>query len=83
MKLFFRKKQMVLGYSVLRKQNTAIPQIWLIRQSGNFAEKQPDTIQQRTLTRQRYIAPGRTRLQRFGRHSQPPQKNKTQLVHFI
>ena len=49
---------MGLGYSVLRKQNTAIPQIWLIRkifalpsrffvewQSKFFAEKQPDTTE--------------------------------------
>ena len=46
--IIFRKKQRGLGYSVLRKQNTAIPKIWIIRQkicfaipqkSENFAEK--------------------------------------------
>ena len=56
-------------------QNTAISTIWLIRQkicfaipqkSENFAEKQPDTIQPLTLTRQHYIVPGRTRLHSFG-----------------
>ena len=39
--------------------------------SESFAEKQPDTIRSLTLTHQRYIAPGRTRLQ----WGSPPEKS--------
>ena len=73
-KLFFIKKEF-LGDSVFRKQNTAIPPIWLIRQSEIFAENQTDTIRSLTLTQQHYIAPGRTRLPGAGNAVSPPKKS--------
>ena len=76
MKLFFENKKLRgLGYSVLRKQNTAIPQLWLIAvkdlihhspqkgkdEANTSPQITPDTTQPPTFTHQRYIAPGRTR----------------------
>ena len=47
----------------------------------HFAEKQPDTTRPLTLTRQRHIAPGRTRLRGCGGRSKSPEKkHKIQLT---
>ena len=57
------------------KRELALPQIWLIRQSENFAENQPDTIRPLTFKLRYYIAPGCTRLQgAWGTQSVPRKK---------
>ena len=57
MKLFFEnKKLMGLGYSVLRKQNTAIPQLWrspakdLFRHSAKKREDETNISPKNRLT---------------------------------
>ena len=89
MKLFFENKKLRgLGYSVLRKQNTAIPQLWLIAvkdllhhsskkrkdEANTSPQIMPDTIQSLTLRLCRHIAPGRTRLPGCGGRSKSPEK---------
>ena len=50
-------------------------------QSENFAENQPDTIRPLTFTHQRYIAPGRTRLQGgAGDAVSPPKKSYLSIL---
>ena len=88
MKLFFENKKLRgLGYSVLRKQNTTIPQLWLIAvkdllhhsskkrkdEANTSPQIMPDTTQSLTLRLCRHIAPGRTRRQVQGRRK-PLQK---------
>ena len=77
-----------LGYSVLRKQNTAIPQLWrspaedLICHSSKKRRDKTNIPPKNSLTlsRQRHIAPGRTRLPgRGGRSKSPEKKHKIQL----
>ena len=55
---FFRKNRGVWGIVFCLRKTRQYPKC-----GKSFAEKQPDTIQSLTLTRQRYIAPGSTRLQ--------------------
>ena len=89
MKLFFENKKLRgLGYSVLRKQNTAIPQLWLIAvkdllhhsskkrkdKANTSPQIMPDTTQSLTSRLCRHIAPGRTRRRVQGRRN-PLQKN--------
>ncbi len=50
----------------------------------HFAEKQPDTTRTLTLTRQRHIAPGRTRRRVQGRRKPLQKKHKIQLsLHIV
>ena len=94
MKLFFENKKLRgLGYSVLRKQNTAIPQLWLIAvkdllhhsskkrkdEANTSPQIMPDTTQSLTSRLCRHIAPGRTRRRVQGRRKPLQKKHKIQL----